>query len=166
VLTADWLRPAPAVDGERATTELARRFLIGHGPADDRDLARWSGLTLGRARAGLRAIATELKERPDGLVQLTKRPRTAALPGPTLLGSFDPVLLGWTSREPILGAATHIVTSNGMFRSFAMIEGTAAATWTLPGGEVRLDPLRDLTPSERGALDRDGRDVRRFLRAT
>ncbi len=162
-LTADWLGPAPAVDRERAVAELARRFLAGHGPADERDLARWSGITLGRARAGLRAISTELKERPDGLVQLTRRPRTARLPAPTLLGSFDPVLLGWTSREPILGAATHIVTNNGMFHPFAMIEGRAAATWTLPGGEVALDPLRDLTADEREALDRDGRDVRRFL---
>ncbi|HEY1621667.1 MAG TPA: crosslink repair DNA glycosylase YcaQ family protein, partial [Streptosporangiaceae bacterium] len=31
---------------DRALAELARRFLAGHGPASDRDLAKWSGLPL------------------------------------------------------------------------------------------------------------------------
>jgi hypothetical protein len=163
VLTADWLEPAPAVDLERALAELARRYLAGHGPAGDRDLARWSGLALGRARAGLHAIGAELKERDDGLVDLAERPRAAPLPGPKLLGAFDPLLMGWTSREPILGTAAHIVTSNGMFRPFALIEGRAAATWGLPLGEVALDPLRELTTDERHALEGEGRDVQRFL---
>lgn len=163
VLTADWLEPAPAVDPDQALAELARRYLSGHGPAGDRDLARWSGLPLGRARAGLHAIGAELNERDDGLVDLAERPRAAPVPGPKLLGAFDPLLMGWTSREPILGAAAHIVTSNGMFRPFALIDGRAAATWSLPRGEIALDPLRELTPDERVALGGEGRDVQRFL---
>jgi hypothetical protein len=163
VLKADWLGPSPPVDPERGLAELARRYLSGHGPASDRDLARWSGLPLGRARAGLRAIGAELTERDDHLVDLATRPRAAPLPAPKLLGAFDPLLMGWTSREPILGPAAHIVTSNGMFRPFALIEGRAAATWRLPGGEVTLEPFRELTPDERDELDRESRDVRRFL---
>jgi len=162
-LTADWLGPIPSVDLERALGELARRYLAGHGPASDRDLARWSGLPLGRARAGLRAIRAELTERHDGLVDLARRPRAARPPGPKLLGAFDPLLMGWTSRDPILGAAGHIVTRHGMFRPFALIGGQAVATWGLPGGETTLDPFRRLTSGERGALDREARDVQRFL---
>jgi len=163
VLTADWLGSVPAVDPERALAELARRYLAGHGPASDRDLARWSGLPVGRARVGLRSIGAELKERSDGLVDLSARPRPAAMPGPKLLGAFDPLLLGWTSREPILGTAAHLVTSNGVFRPFALIDGRAVATWGFPGGEVTVEPFRELTPDEGAALDRDARDVRRFL---
>jgi Winged helix DNA-binding domain len=99
VLVRDWLGERVPVDRDRALAELARRYLAGHGPADDRDLARWAGLPLRDARAGLRAIASELRQREDGLVDLRRRPPVAALPPPRLLGSFEPVLLGWRSRE-------------------------------------------------------------------
>lgn len=51
VLTRDWLGASPPVDRERALAALARRYLAGHGPADDRDLAKWSGLPLRDARS-------------------------------------------------------------------------------------------------------------------
>ena len=34
-----------------ALGELARRYLVGHGPAGERDLAAWAGITLGAGRA-------------------------------------------------------------------------------------------------------------------
>ncbi len=55
VLVRDWLGEPKPVDRERALAELARRYLVGHGPADDRDLARWAGLLLRDAPAGLAA---------------------------------------------------------------------------------------------------------------
>ncbi len=70
VLVRDWLGVSPPVDRDRALAELARRYLAGHGPAEDRDLARWAGLPLRDARAALSSIARELGERPDGLVEL------------------------------------------------------------------------------------------------
>jgi DNA glycosylase AlkZ-like len=163
VLVADWLGTLPEVDLDVAAAELARRYLAGHGPAGDRDLARWSGLPLRRVRAGLRAIAGELSERDDGLLDLVTRPRPRPLPGPKLLGAFDPLLLGWVSRAPILGEAAGIVTTNGVFRPFALIDGKAAATWTMPRGEVVLAPLRTLSTEERRTLGREARDVRRYL---
>ena len=54
VLVRDWLGAAEPVDRDMALAELARRYLVGHAPADDRDLARWAGLPLRDARAGLR----------------------------------------------------------------------------------------------------------------
>ena len=44
VLVRDWLGEQPAVEREAALAELARRYLAGHGPADERDLARWAGM--------------------------------------------------------------------------------------------------------------------------
>ncbi|HEX5713271.1 MAG TPA: winged helix DNA-binding domain-containing protein, partial [Solirubrobacterales bacterium] len=79
-LVEDWLGPQQPVDRDAALAELARRYLAGHGPADDRDLARWAGLPLRDARAGLGAIAKELRERPDGLVELAKSPPPEPLP--------------------------------------------------------------------------------------
>ena len=54
VLVRDWLGEQPrSADRGSALAELARRYLVGHGPAGDRDLARWAGLPLRDARAGL-----------------------------------------------------------------------------------------------------------------
>jgi hypothetical protein len=165
VLVRDWLgEPAP-VDRERALAELARRFLPGHGPAAEADLARWAGLPLRDARAGLAAIASELEPAGAGLVDLAARADAPApeLPPPRLLGPWDPVLLGWTSREPLLGGHTGIVTVNGIFRPFALVRGRAAATWRLREGEVELEPFRRLTRHERAALEAEAADVVRFL---
>jgi uncharacterized protein YcaQ len=162
-LVADWLGPQPEVDREAALAELARRYLAGHGPAGDRDLARWAGLPLRDARAGLEAIAAELDQRREGLVALAKAPPAAELPPPRLLGPFDPVLLGWTSRDDVLGPHGHLVTLNGIFKAFAMVEGRAVATWKRPKGKVTIEPLGRISKVTRAALEADAADVERFM---
>ena len=167
VLAADWLGTAKPVDRDIALAELARRYLVGHAPADDRDLARWAGLPLRDARAGLAAIASELVEREDGLVHLAgSAARSPRSPAPRLLGAFDPVLLGWCSREPILGPHTHLVTMNGIFRPFAMVKGRAVATWRLNRGKVTIEPLGRITKQAGAALAADAVDVERFMAST
>jgi hypothetical protein len=163
VLVRDWLGEPEPVDRDAALAELARRYLSGHGPAGDRDLARWAGLPLRDARAGLEAIAPELDQHDDGLVDLADRPSAAELPPPRLLGAFDPLLLGWTSREQVVGEHHAAITVNGVFRPFALVRGRAAATWRMPGGEVVLQQLRPLSRADAAALRKDAADVRRFL---
>jgi hypothetical protein len=163
IRVGDWLDPAERVDRDEALAELARRYLIGHAPANDRDLARWAGLPLRDARAGLAAIAAELVERDDGLIHLAATPPVAEVPGPRLLGAFDPVLLGWNSREPILGPHTHLVTMNGIFRPFAMVKGRAVASWKLNRGKVTIEPLGRITKKADAALAADAADVERFM---
>jgi Winged helix DNA-binding domain len=169
VLVRDWLGASAPVDRGRALAELARRYLAGHAPAEDRDLARWAGLALRDARAGLGAIASELHERPDGLLELarpqTPRPAVAELAPPRLLGAFDPLLLGWRSREALLDVYhRRIVTVNGIFRPFALVRGRALATWTIAAGEVVLKPFAPISRSDERALQADAQDVMRFLR--
>jgi hypothetical protein len=162
-LVRDWLgEPAP-IDREEALAELTRRYLAGHGPADDRDLARWAGLPLRDARAGLAAIAGELEQRPDGLVDLAKRAPAEALPPPRLLGAYDPLLLGWTSREEVVGPHRILVTNNGLFRPFALVEGRAVGRWGLSGGKVTIEHLEEVGRSEAEALDEEAQRVLAFL---
>lgn len=163
VLVRDWLGEIPAVDPDRALAELARRYLAGHGPSSDRDLAAWAGVTLGAARAGLQAIASELSERPGGLVDLTARGPAAAIPPPRLLGPFDALLHGWVKREFVLGEHTDVVTINGLFRPIALVNGRAAGIWSLPGGRVDLKPFGRIARADRAALDAEADDVVRFL---
>ncbi|HWX95771.1 MAG TPA: winged helix DNA-binding domain-containing protein [Solirubrobacteraceae bacterium] len=164
-LVRDWLGPPAPVDRERALAELARRYLAGHGPAEERDLARWAGLPLRDARAGLSAIASELREREDGLLDLARSRGSARLPAPRLLGAFDPLLLGWRSREALLGADEPVVTVNGLFRPFALVRGRAVATWGISKGAVTLKPFAPLATDEQDALAADATDVLRYLRA-
>ena len=162
-LVRDWLGAPEPVDRDAALAELARRYLAGHGPAGDRDLARWAGLPLRDSRAGLSAIASELEQREDGLVDLAGRPAAADIPPPRLLGPYDPVLLGWTSRESIVGPHGGVVTVNGLFRPFALVKGRAVATWRMAGGEVALEPLGPISRTDARALEVDAADVVRFL---
>jgi len=163
VLVDDWLgRPKP-VDRDRALAELARRYLAGHGPATDRDLARWAGLPLRDARAGLSAIASVIEHGANDLFDLGGRPEPAELPPPRLLGPYDPLLLGWTSRELVLGDHQELVTVNGLFRPFALVKGRAAASWSMPRGEVVLEPFGHLSKADATALEREAADVESFL---
>lgn len=163
VLVRDWLGPQEPVDRDAALAELARRYLVGHGPADDRDLARWAGLPLRDSRAGLAAISAELAEREDGLLDLAKRPPAAPIPAPRLLGAFDPLLLGWTSREEIVGPHRMLVTINGIFRPFALVKGKAVATWGFARGKVTIEHLGRVTKKDAAALEEDALEVERYM---
>jgi hypothetical protein len=164
VLVRDWLGPAPQRrDLDADLADMARRYLAGHGPASDRDLAKWAGLPLGQVRRGLTAIAPLLRDRADGLAELASATEPDGLPGPRLLGAYDPVLHGWASREPILGRHQQIVTVNGLFRPFALVGGRAAGMWSWSGGQVVLDPFAGLPAGADAALAAEARDVQRFL---
>jgi hypothetical protein len=166
VLVRQWLGEPPEVtDRDTALAGLARRFLAGHGPASDRDLAKWAGITLGNARRGLGAAGADLEERPGGLVDLARRRLPEGQPRPRLLGAFDPLLHGWVDRTPVLGDNQSVVTSNGVFRPIALVDGHAVATWGLPRGRVTLAPFGHLTAPVQADLDREAADVERFLTA-
>jgi hypothetical protein len=163
VLVHDWLGEQKPVDRDVALAELARRYLVGHGPADQRDLARWAGLPLRDSRAGFGAIASELVEREDGLVDLAKRASAEPHPPPRLLGAFDPLLLGWTSREEVVGPHKLLVTNNGIFRPFALVDGRAVATWGYAGGKVTIKPLAKIAKKVSATLEADAGAVEEFL---
>jgi hypothetical protein len=172
VLARDWLGPPPArPDRDAALAWLARRYLAGHAPATERDLAKWAGLPLRDARRGLRDIAAELDEGEDGLLRLARQPdgtarargAEPALPPPRLLGVFDPLMHGWQSRATVLGPHEPVIVRGGMFGSFALVGGRAVGTWGLPGGQVSLTLLEGVSAADRKALETDAEDVRRFL---
>ena len=185
VLVRDWLGEPKPMPRDAALGEFARRFLAGHGPAGERDVAKWGGLRLRDARAGLDSIAGSLEVRPDGLVSLAAGPAApvagsvgsvagsvGSVAGPAdavethpprLLGAFDPLLMGWASRAPILGRHDARVVSGGTFRPFALVRGRGVATWRLADGRVELEPFGRVARTDAAALDADGADVLRFL---
>jgi hypothetical protein len=163
VSVSDWLGdPPPQLDRGPALARLARRYLAGHGPAGPGDLAKWAGLNLGDARVAFEALRSEVVEVSEGLVDLAKRGAPARSARPRLLGSFDPLLLGWASRDFVVGPHK-VVTSNGLFRPCALVDGRVVATWRHSGTTLTVKLLEDVTAPVVNALRKDAADVLRFL---
>jgi hypothetical protein len=168
VSVRDWLGPAPdPLDAHDAHARLARRYLAAHGPAAAADLANWTGVTLGTARRAFAAIADEVAPFGDELVGLAGRapaapPESPPAP-PRLLGAFDPLLHGWRSRELFVGPHTGVVTSNGIFRPCALVNGRVVATWGLAGGVVAVKAIAPIATRARAALVADAARVLHFF---
>jgi hypothetical protein len=111
----------------------------------------------------LEAIASELEQRPNGLVDIAGRPPVEPLPPPRLLGSFEPLLLGWVSREEVVGPHQRLVTDNGLFRPFALVGGRAVATWRLSGRKLEVQPLGRMTKETTAALEKEAAAVLAYL---
>ncbi len=166
VAVHDWLGDPPdPLEPRQALAKLAQRYLAGHGPADARDLAKWAGIKLGDARAGIDAVRSELVEVSDGIVDLARRDQPAGLPAPRLLGPFDPLLLGWATRDFVVGPHT-VVTSNGLFRACALVDGRVVAIWRLAGTTLTVTLLEKVNAAAVDALRTDAADVLRYLDLT
>jgi hypothetical protein len=150
VLVRDWLPRSKRVDRDKALGELGRRYLAAHAVASDRDLAKWAGITLTDAR---RALADVTAPQID----------PAPLPPPMLLGPFEEILMGWESRDVVLGGNEGVVTKNGIFHPIALVRGKAVGTWPLSKGLLSLEPFAPVSATVEKALQRDARDVERFL---
>ena len=138
-LTADHFGALPKVDRTRALRELGRRYLAGHSPATDVDLAYWAGIPLRDARAALAGAKPPPPARPRRLP-------------PRLLPSYDPYIMGWKERSfAIPTEHTQVIyPGGGMFRPAIVIDGRVAGTWTVRAGVPEIQVLDrpdvDLTP--------------------
>lgn len=168
VRTEDWLgAPLGKVDRDAALAEMARRYLVTRGPATDRDLAVWSGLPLGDVRAGLAAIASEIRVDADGAAVLkgTKQRRG---PSPLrFISTWDDLLLGWKHRpawpEPSPFPQNF---APGVGRPAILVDGVAVGTYGLSvaGGKVRVTPeLVDGTVIDKNAMAAEIADIERFF---
>jgi hypothetical protein len=148
VLVDEWIPGPRRLDREESLRELAVRFFCGHGPATVPDLARWAGLTLRDARAGLAAARAELAVLDvDGVCHFLD-PGTpdvlagcrAEAEGTFLLPGFDEFVLGYRDRSAVLDArfADRIVPGgNGMFRATVVSDGRIVGTWRWTGNGAR-----------------------------
>ncbi len=98
-----------ALAGEDARRELTRRFIAGHGPASERDLSRWSTLTLTQIRSALADLGGKLERVEVAGHELWFDPavpaRTSREHAAYLLPTFDEVCLtyqhtGFPRRSP------------------------------------------------------------------
>lgn len=158
-----WLGAVHSPDPNTCLGHLARRYLAGHGPAAPEDLAAYAGVTLTAARRAFTLIEGETRPVTAGMRALIGDDTAADFPPPRLLGMFDPVLHGWADRTFVTAGHGDVVTTNGLFRATALADGRVAGIWRLIDGTVTLAPFQHVSATLRAALDREARDVLRFL---
>ena len=161
-LLDDHVREPRRLDRDAALREIARRYLHARGPATDRDLAWWTGLTLGDVREGLSAVDHEFERlKVGGVVYRIAPGLVEAADGVHALPGFDEYLLGYTDRSaPLAGRPLSDVVpgSNGMFLSTIVANGEIVATWrrtVRPAGvDVAVAPFGILTAVVRRGAER------------
>lgn len=156
-------------DEDRALAELARRYLAGHAPATPDDLATWSGIGLRRARLAFALLGCGVGDVGEGhrasrSVRADVRPSTPR--HVTLLGHFDPYLLGYASRDLALARrfATRIQPGGGFIAPAILADGRVIGSWRR-GERDWLEPFEPLTDDVLERVRRERADVERFLAA-
>jgi hypothetical protein len=176
VLVEDWIHTGGGMVGNVARAELVRRYLAAYGPAGPKDLAGWSGLSVSEARAGFELVLDELLEvEVEGSPSWILKSRAAWLDEPReegvvvrLLPSYDPYLLGYSSRDLTVPQqyAKRVHPGGGVLRPTLIVDGCAAGTWKLKRGGAGLvatvEPLEDLSGQVTAALEDEVQDLGRF----
>jgi hypothetical protein len=122
------------LSGDDALAELTRRFFDSHGPATEREFARWSGLTLTKARGGLELAkaslaSVEIDEIVHWLGTETRRDVTAP-DAAYLLHEYDECYLTYpTINFPDLPHADPSTEWKDAFYRPIIINGCRAGTW-------------------------------------
>jgi hypothetical protein len=163
-LLDEWVPPAPARPREEALAELTRRYFQSHGPAEPRDFAWWSGLTVKDAELGLEAAKPKLhKETIDGHDYWGASSSRASAPAKgctaLLLPNYDEYLIAYKDRGAVVDsarAANIVARSNGAFPHHLAIDGRLSGSWrrTIQGTSVLVEvaPYNKLTPVQSRAV--------------
>lgn len=161
--------PAGPVDRDEALARLARRYLAGHGPATDADLATWSGLPLRDARAGLAANGDAERVLLAGAAAYRLDDGPAAGDAVRLVPAFDEYVLGYRGRDLALAPAyaSRIQAGGGIIHPAVLVGGRIVGRWgqRRAGGRltVTVEPFGPLPRGTRAGLDAEAADLGRFL---
>jgi hypothetical protein len=155
-----WVARRPRPDRRtrpKALAELGRRYRVGYGPTDSRDLAAWAGLAAVDARQAWTGAAGAEQHRGTGV------------PAVRLLPHFDPYLLGYRTRDPVVAPAhaPAVWTGGGYIMPTVVADGVVVATWEAvrrPGSmSITVRPFTGLGDDLRAGIDDEVADVGRFL---
>jgi hypothetical protein len=166
---ADRVPDADDLPREAALARLARRFVSGHGPVADRDLATWASLTLHEARAALQANAGDLvRDEVAGRV-FWSSPEAAGKAGPgawravgsgearpqvRLVHTYDEYILGFSESRGLLSLSGRALPTR--WTPLVLVDGREAGTWRRTLGRevlVEVELRRRLGAAERVALE-------------
>ena len=160
------LEPWPA---ERAQAELVRRWLGAFGPGTQRDIQWWTGWTVARTKAALRAVDAVEVELDDGATgwvlpdDLDPTPEPA--PWVALLPALDSTIMAWVGRSFFLADhAPQLFDTNGNAGPTAWVDGRVVGLWAQRTNlEVGYRLLEDVGREQRQALDAEAARLTEWL---
>jgi hypothetical protein len=161
VLLDEWV-PRQNGKPEDPLAELAKRYLLGHGPASASDFAAWSGLPTAEARDAIGRVADDFEEAVvQGEPAWFRVPTGTGAHFVRLLGGFDAYLLAYRQRafalDPMHSARVH--PGGGIIRPLVLVDGHVEGTWYFRSGRVAVEWFGQ----ERNGFEQEADDVARFL---
>jgi hypothetical protein len=168
-LAEDWVGPEPELGEEEAREHLVRRYLGAFGPAPQRDIANWAGMSV-RALAGALERLPLRRFRDEAGRELVDVPRAplppAAAPAPVrFLPTWDATVLVHARRTGIL-AEEHrkriFNVRNPQSERTFLVDGRVAGAWRYDSGRITLEPFGRLPRSARGELEDEAERLAAF----
>ena len=160
------------VSEEEASASLLRHWLARFGPATVDDMKWWTGWTMTKTRAVLRAIDTAevvldgtLADTVGHVLADDLDPVTAGPPWARLLPALDPTAMGWKHRDWYLGPHKHeLFDRNGNIGPTVWVDGRIVGGWSqAPDGEVLVELLEPVGADHRAIIEADCQRVADFV---
>jgi len=162
------LEPWPA---DRAQAELVRRWLRAFGPGTTRDIQWWTGWTVARTKAALKALDALEVGLEDGATGWVLPDDLEATPEPApwvaLLPALDSTIMAWKERDWYLGGLYRDLFDNaGNAGPTAWVNGRVVGLWAQRANlEVGYRLLVDVGREARVALDEEAARLTEWLGA-
>ena len=155
---------AKKVSREEALGKLALKYFSGHGPAQVKDFAWWSGLNLKDAQKGLELTKRNLvEETVEGKTywfsDKTKKSKSKNLQA-FLLSIYDEYTIGYKDRTA-LGEQRYfekLILMGNALTAVMVLDGKIVGTWKKEKQrkqiKIKLNPFKQLEVAEREAFER------------
>ena len=154
---------------ERARAELVRRWLGAFGPGTQRDVQWWTGWTVARTKAALKAVGAveiDLEGQKPGYVLPDDTRRTKeAPPWVAFLPGLDTTTMAWVERGFFLGdLAPQLFDTNGNAGPTVWVDGRVVGLWAQrKDGEVVHHLLEDVGRERRREIDAEAAALNTWL---
>ena len=166
--------PKTAVlSAEDALARWTQRYFLSHGPAQAKDFAWWSGLTLQEARRGLEMTARLLRREavngdtywlsPSTVVDRARRPEAR------LLSLYDEYTIAYRDRsaQDAERRIERLISKGALVTSVLVLDGRIAGTWKRvigkAGVQILARPFRKLRRAEVEAVEEAASGYAAFL---
>jgi hypothetical protein len=154
---------AKTLSRDEALAQWTLHYFLSHGPAQLKDFAWWSGLTVQDAQRGVEVVRSRLAhEEIDGKTYwFSPEARPARLPSPTawLLSIFDEYTIAYNDRSALSEKRylEKMLTMGTALTAVLILDGKVAGTWKRAVQKkqvaITLDPFQPLSAAEHDAIE-------------
>jgi hypothetical protein len=170
--TAPGFAKSKKFDRDEALATLTKRYFVSHGPAQIKDFAWWSGMTVKDAEEGLSMVKSELSEEIiDGKTYWFDRQKTVTKQKSQafLLSIYDEYTIAYKDRSALGGQryVEKLISMGNALTAVIIFDGKIIGTWKRvikkSSVEINLSPFEKLNKNEHEALQVEAHKYGKFL---